>query len=92
MLTNDAQAALANVFYPSADEVLDPPRWNSHCRELASADIQAAQKSRMISMRSILFDLHMQIMSRIPPGVYSPKGLARKRVGYGGRLARRDYS
>ncbi len=83
MLANDAETALTNVLYPSADGTLDPLTRNSHCRELAAVNVQAAHKSWMPSKRSMLFDLHRPIVSRIPPGVYCPKGLVRKRAGLG---------
>jgi hypothetical protein len=77
-----AQTAPANVLDPSADRVLGSLIWNSYRRELASTKVQATQKSWVISVGSILFDLHglmhRLMFSRIHPGVYCPKGLARR--------------
>ncbi len=77
MLANDAQTALANVLYPAADRVLGGGlTWSSHRRELTSTDVQAAQKSGMISMLSILLDLHVANGVANSPRSLLPKGIS----------------
>jgi hypothetical protein len=72
--------------------MLGPVIWASQRRELASTKFQAAHKSRMISLRWMLFDLHIRNIAADSPTSLLPKRISPNKTKGEGKAVNHRYA